>query len=204
MKNFRLFLLFIFLFGCAQGRLKVDTVPSQVSVKYQDESGQLKSLGLTPIDLKLNDRHFNSGVAKLIFNKEGYKDEIVFLGRPTTQSELEISLTLSEAAKESQDIEKILSSEKLERISSRIAEAQNFTHARNYLRAESILLDLINDFPTVSVPYDLLANIYFLTNKKSKALRFYKKADAISPDNVKRDLLIQKLRNEAKFSEGGQ
>ncbi len=58
------------------------------------------------------------------------------------------------------------------------------------------MLGLIDEYPEVSVPYDLLANIYYLSNNTSKALFFYEKAKGLSPSNSQREYLINKLKRE--------
>lgn len=89
-----------------------------------------------------------------------------------------------------------LNSRILHSVASKIAEAQRNSFNKNYIKAELLLKQILEDYPELGVGHDLLANIYYLTNSKSKALFHYRKAKQFSDDSLKRDQMIKILERE--------
>jgi tetratricopeptide (TPR) repeat protein len=191
MKGIYLVLIFV-LISCGHGQLEFQSFPEKVDVSVVEKDGQIKKLGQTPLDIDMENVFFSDGAVKLVFTKIGYRDETVYLTKPALKSRVKISTKMQEA----NSAKEIISNQKLEKLSNKIAEAQRYSFSKNYKRAESILLNVIEDFPDVSVPYDLLANIYYLSNNTNKALHFYEKAKGIAPGNPQRDYLINKLKRD--------
>ena len=130
---------------------------------------------------------------QVILSKEGYDNEKIVLIRPS----LEGSITLSvEMLKGGGSVKEALSSVELERLATLIASSQQFFYAKKYSEAENSLKKLIIEFPDVSLSYDLLGNIYYLQNQHEKALGMYRRADEISPRNIERNRMIDKLQQE--------
>lgn len=188
------------LISCGHGRVNIQSYPKNAEVSIVESDGEIKKIGVTPLDIDSQKLYFSGGAIKFLFSKVGYKDEFVYLVQSTIRSDIKISTTL----KEVNDVKGVLSNRKLERLSGKIAEAQKFTFSKNYKRAEAILSNVIEEFPNVSVTYDLIANIYYLTNDTSRALYYYEKAKVISPENIKRDYLINKLKRDIASSRGTQ
>jgi tetratricopeptide (TPR) repeat protein len=193
MQKIYLFLIFI-LVSCGHSKVEFQSFPDRVDVSVVEGDGQIKKLGLTPLDIDMKKIFFNDGAVKLMFTKSGYRDEIVYLTKPAIRSDVRISTKMQEA----NSAKEIISTQRLEKLSNKIAEAQRYSYSKNYKKAETILLELIDDFPELSVPYDLLANIYYLSNNTNKALFFYEKAKMITPGNQQRDYLINKLKRDAR------
>jgi len=199
MKIAYIFLIFI-LVSCGHGKVEFQSFPDKVDVSVVEGDGQIKNLGLTPLDIDMNKVFFNDGAVKLMFTKPGYRDEVVYLTKPAITSDVKISTKMQEA----NSAKEIISNQKLEKLSNKVAEAQRYSYSKNYKRAETILLALIDEYPEISVPYDLLANIYYLSNNTNKALFFYEKAKGINPGNPQRDYLINKLKRDAGSLGGTQ
>ncbi len=191
MKKFYLVALFL-LASCGHGKLEFQSSPGKVDVSVVESDGQIKKLGETPLKMDMDNILFGNGVVQLLFTKAGYRDEVVYLSKPALRSNIKISTNMKEAS----SAKEIISNQKLEKLSYKVAEAQKYSYSKNYKRAEGILLGLIDEYPEVSVPYDLLANIYYLSNNTSKALFFYEKAKGLSPSNSQREYLINKLKRE--------
>lgn len=185
-------LMLLLLASCGHGKLEFQSFPAKVDVSVVESDGQIKKLGETPLNVDMNNILFGDGAVKLLFTKAGYRDEVVYLSKPALRSNIKISANMKEAS----SAKEIISNQKLEKLSNKVAEAQKFSYSKNYKRAEGILLGLIDEYPEVSVPYDLLANIYYLSNNTSKALFFYEKAKGLSPSNTQREYLINKLKRE--------
>lgn len=193
-----LFLLFL-LVACGHGKLEFQSFPGMVDVSVISSDGQIRKLGETPLQVDMEDINFDSGIVKVLFTKTGYRDDVIFLTKPALRSTVKISTNMQEA----NSAKEVISNQKLERLSSKIAEAQKYSYGKNFQRAENILVQIIQDYPDVSVPYDLLANVYYLTNEYGKALHYYEKANVLTPGNTQRDMLINKLRREKSGNKEG-
>ena len=199
MKYFLLIACFVFI-ACGHGKLEFQTFPNQVDVSVVEPDGQIKKLGSTPVSINQNDINFSKGLVKLHFNKPGFREEVIYLTKPSIQSDIKISANLQEAS----SAKEIISNQKLEKLSTKIAEAQKFTHTKNYKRAETILLQVLEEYSDISVPYDLLANIYYLSGDTNKALYYYEKASLLAPGNSQRDFVIRKIKNDKSEKIEGQ
>lgn len=185
--------ILIFLISCGHGKIDIQSYPDKAEISIVEADGQINDLGQTPVSINMDEIFFSNGAVRLMFSKSGFKDEIVYLTKPSLQTSVKISAKL----KESSSAKEIISNEKLEKISSKVAEAQRHSFSKNYSKAEQILLNMIDEYPDISVPYDLLANIYYITNATNKALYYYQKAKVISPRNAKRDFIINKLKRNS-------
>jgi tetratricopeptide (TPR) repeat protein len=195
----KLYLLSLFfLISCGHGKIDFQSYPDKAEISVIEKDGQIKNLGKTPVSINMDEIFFSNGAVKLMLSKSGYRDEIVYLTKPSIQTSVKISAKLKEAS----SAKEIISNEKLEKVSNRVAEAQRYSFSKNYRKAEEILLDMIDEYPDISVPYDLLANIYYLTNDTNKALYYYQKAKVIAPRNAKRDLIINKLKRSSNANIG--
>lgn len=184
-------LLFSFtLIACGHGKLQVKSIPTQGEVSFVSSSGKIDVVGNTPVSVDLQERYFSNDIAKLRISKKGFKDQIIYITKPQTRTDISVSSKLDRLS----NVEELLSTKKLEELSVKIAQAQRFSYNKNYVEAEKVLLDLVSDYPDLSVPHDLLGNIYYLTTKSRKALYHYEQANDISPGNIKRGRLIRNLQ----------
>lgn len=186
------FIVFLFIFiSCAHNKVDIESYPSKTTISLIESNGQVKEIGQTPLIIDLDKLFQDEKLIKLNFSKDGHKDQVVYLNKPQIKSRISISANLEKNNSASE----IISNEKMQELSSKVAEAQKYSFKKNYRKAEKILLDVIEDYPNISVPYDLIANIYYLSNESEKALYFYKKAKNLNPGNAQRDYIITKLKN---------
>ena len=182
----------ILLVSCGHGKLQVKSIPAEGEVSFVSSSGKIDVIGNTPVSIDLQERHFSEDIAKVRVSKKGFKDQVIYITKPQTRTDISISSKLEKVS----NAEELLNSKRLEELSVKIAEAQRYSYNKNYREAEKVLLDLVSDYPDLSVPHDLLGNIYFLTTKNRKALYHYEQANEISPGNIKRGRLIRNLQRD--------
>lgn len=178
------------LASCGTQDMTITTSPDGVDVKVIGQDGGVRNVGKTPLNLNTNKFFQGEDMIKVYLSKPSHQTKILYLNKPSLYSNMKVSAQLDEK-NQARDI---LSQEKIEYISKQIAEAQRHSFSKNFSRAKNILEELIEQYPGISVSYDLIANIYYLNNDLSKALFFYEKANEIAPGNNKRSLLIQKLK----------
>ncbi|MBC99081.1 MAG: hypothetical protein CME63_15175 [Halobacteriovoraceae bacterium] len=193
-KKIKLFVLILLLLSsCAGEKVKVTTFPDKATVSIQEKNGQIVDLGVTPIELNSSDVFQSQNMAQVILSKDGYLSERLYLSRSDIPTEVSVSQKLK---REDVSDQAALNSRILHSVASKIAEAQRNSFNKNYIKAELLLKQILEDYPELGVGHDLLANIYYLTNSKSKALFHYRKAKQFSDDSVKRDQMIKILERE--------
>ena len=193
-KKIKLFVLILLLLSsCAGEKVKVTTFPDKATVSIQEKNGQIIDLGVTPIELNSSDVFQSQNMAQVILSKDGYLSERLYLSRSDIPTEVSVSQKLK---REDVSDQAALNSRILHSVASKIAEAQRNSFNKNYIKAELLLKQILEDYPELGVGHDLLANIYYLTNSKSKALFHYRKAKQFSDDSVKRDQMIKILERE--------
>lgn len=193
-KKIKLFVLILLLLSsCAGEKVKVTTFPDKATVSIQEKNGQIVDLGVTPIELNSSDVFQSQNMAQVILSKEGYLSERLYLSRSDIPTEVSVSQKLK---REDVSDQAALNSRILHSVASKIAEAQRNSFNKNYIKAELLLKQILEDYPELGVGHDLLANIYYLTNSKSKALFHYRKAKQFSDDSLKRDQMIKILERE--------
>lgn len=189
----KLIFTLLFLCSCSRAVVKFNSYPLKTNVSIVNQDGSVRQLGLTPISLSSDDVFKSSKAVKIIYSKEGFVDESVVLLSSILSSSYDVTASLKEVKMSSS--KDALKTEKLEELSFKVAQVQNYIYAKNLQMAEQISIDLIKDYPEISVPYDLLGNTYFLMNKRQKALNYYIKAENISPGSKQREQMIERLRN---------
>ncbi len=186
-------ILILSLSSCASEVLRISSFPEKATVSIQEKSGQIVDLGVTPLELKPTDVFHSGNLANITLSKEGYKTENLYLSKNDIPTEMSISYKLK---REEVQNASVLNSQVIQGVASKIAEAQRNSFNKNFVKAEVLLKQILEDFPELGVGHDLLANIYFLTNSKSKALFHYKKAREFSDSSVQRNQMINKLERE--------
>lgn len=182
----------IFIVSCSSsGRLSVKSNPSEATVKIYDQSGDIKEMGKTPISIDFDEVFSNSKNVKLIVEKQNFEEEKIILTKPAIQTNYDVSVSLKRDTAFAGEQE---NQKKYQMVATRIAEAYEKIQQKNLRAAEGILIRFLDEFPNVSVGYDLLGNVYFIMGDKDAALSQYIKADEINPNNFERKRIIDRLK----------
>lgn len=182
------------LSGCAEKFVEINSYPEKAMVSVIENNGQVRMIGETPLKLETSDVFLSGNVSELTFSKDGFEDQKIYISKSDIPTQIKVSQKLHK--KEETSSKDYLNNEKLQKLVSRVAEAQRYSFNKQYPRAQDLLEDVLKDYPDLGVGHDLLANIYYLTNQKTKALFHYSKAKAYSDPNSKRDAMIQSLEIE--------
>lgn len=187
-----LFILFTFVACSSSGKLSVKSNPSDATVKVYEQNGDIKEIGRTPLSINFDEVFSRSKNIKLIIEKQNFASEKIILTKPAIQTNYDISLSLirDESSSSQQETQK-----KYQIIATRIAEAYEKIQQKNLRAAESILARFLEEFPNISVGYDLLGNVYYIMGDKDAALSQYLKADEINPNNFERKRIIDRLKS---------
>lgn len=189
-----LFVLMMTFVGCSgSGMLSVKTNPSVATVKLSDESGEIREIGNTPLSVNFNEVFAGSKNIKVIIEKGNFESEKIILTRPEIKTDYNLSVDLKRDRSAESQIENLKT---LEKVAKNIAEALKKIQERRFKDAEGQLLRFIEEYPSISVSYDLLGNVYYMMGDRQAARAQYLKADSINPNNFERKRIIQRLSSE--------
>jgi tetratricopeptide (TPR) repeat protein len=175
----------LFLQACSSSSsIKLKSVPDGAAVSAIESDGSSRLLGKTPLET-------SESMQSLLIEKEGFESSRIFVGSLKSQN-YEYSVKLSPKA-EDPKITDIKS--RYERLAKSIAKANNLINNKKYTEADSLLVNLTNDYPYVSVGYDLLGNISYLQKDFRRAIGYYQKSLELNPENVETKQVLDRLRS---------
>jgi TolA-binding protein len=181
------------IFGCSSaGSLSVKSNPSQAVVKLSGDDGEIRELGKTPLALNFSEVFVNSKNVKLIIEKRNFETEKIIISKPPIKTNYNISVSLIRDSTTDSQIE---NQKRLEKVATKVAEALMKIQKKKLREAESLLMRLVDEFPNISVVFDLLGNVYYMMGDKVAAKAQYLKADSINPNNFERKKVIQRLNS---------
>ena len=184
-------LISLVIFGCSgSGKLSVKTNPSSATIKLADDSGEIREMGNTPLSANFNQVFVNSKNIKVIIEKESFESEKIIITRPQINTDFNISVDLK---RDNSSETQAQSLENLEKVARGIAEVLKKIQQKRFKDAEGQLLRFIDEYPSISVSYDLLGNVYYMLGDREAARAQYLKADSISPNNFERSKIIQRI-----------
>ena len=185
MKTISWLAMALILGSCASGpSLKIKSVPEGATVSAVESDGSTRSLGKTPMET-------SEGMQSLVIEKEGYESSRIFVGRIQSQHyEYSVKLTAKAEDPKVTDIKS-----RHERLAKSIAKANNLINNKKYVEADLLLVNLTNDYPYVSVGYDLLGNISYLQKDFRRAIGYYQKSLELNPENIETKQVLDRLRS---------
>lgn len=190
----RLFYLAILLtfFGCAQGEISIQSLPSDAEVSVVEPDGKIKSLGKTPFNVKL-EQVFRPGTqfSQIKVAKDEHYPETMVLTKSTMPVSYELSVALQ---RQLQDPKALEANSRNERVAQQIAQANNYINTKRLFEAEQLMTKFVQDFPHISVGHDYMGNINYLKKDFKRAIYHYEKALQINPENVETRAMVERLR----------
>lgn len=160
-------------------QLKLKSDPPDATIYIRDLSGaQNVKVGNTPYEGNLQDLAANyakSNFFLVIIEKVGYESQSILLS-DLLKSDIELSLNLVPK-------EDILHFRKLDKSINDIFEAQRLIRAEEYDDALSLLKNLENDQPKLSIIPEMIASAYYLKKQPKTSLVWYEKAYRMNPEN---------------------
>lgn len=167
-------------------QVELTSLPVGAEVWQIKAGSPLRKLGETPMVLTTREvSELDAEPTQLRMQKDGYRAQNILLS-PTPRSHAQLYIKLDEVLSE----DKMLSE-----LAKQIAEVQFLISRKDYAIAETQALQLTGKFPTISVAWDLLGNIYFIQKSYSKALSVYKKSLEIEPTNSGASRMVRRLES---------
>jgi tetratricopeptide (TPR) repeat protein len=186
-------ILLLVLMSCASSsRVKISSTPDKAEVKVTTNDGETKSLGTTPLEIDGREIYANaSRMSMLHVSKEGFETQNIFIAQDSNQENYNINVKLKTRSEDAKGLEIKARQEKLAK---NIAVSNNLINKKRFEEAARVLITITQDYPYVSVSYDLLGNISYLQRDFRAALNYYQKSYQINPENAETKMMIDKLK----------
>lgn len=184
MKTFFIYVILGLCASCStKSSIKLKSIPDGANVSALDSDGSLRPIGKTPLES-------TESMHSLLIEKEGFESSRIFVGRLQSNYEYSVKLTPKSEDPKVTDIKS-----RHERLAKSIAKANNLINNKRYSEADVLLVNLINDYPYVSVGFDLLGNISYLQKNFKRAIDYYQKSIELNPENVETKQVLDRLRS---------
>jgi len=192
--------------GCAQGAIKVNSLPEAAEVFVGYDGAQPARVGQTPLKLEGDFLSRKKGsYVTVTLRKEGFQTETMVLPTSYLGADLTITSKLEEY-KLSQQVHD--QNAAIQKVSRGTASVQFLMKANRLPEALQQIEGLISEFPGASVLYDLKGNILYLSKDLTGALAAYDRSVEIDPSNGDTLRIRAKIRgilgDRAPVSRGGQ
>lgn len=194
------FMLMLLLSSCGTiSKVKITSSPDKAEVKVTNNDGETKSLGITPLEITGKDIYSSSSRMSLIqISKDGFESQNVFIAQESSLESYNINIKLRT---KSEDVKNQDIKSRQEKLAKNIALSNNLINKKRYEEAERVLSSVADDFPYVSVTYDLLGNIAYLRRDFRSAINYYEKSFQINPENSESKTMIDKLKRMTNSGE---
>lgn len=186
MKLFMLLFSALLMESCSttSSSIKLKSSPEGANVLAIETDGSSRIIGKTPLET-------SESMQSILIEKEGFESARIFIGRLNSQNyEYSVKLTPKADDPKLTDIKS-----RYERLAKSIAKANNLINKKRYVEAESLLINLTNDYPNVSVGYDLLGNISYMQKDFRKAINHYQRSLELNPENSETKQVLDRLRS---------
>lgn len=196
MKNliyiFHLLVISILSISCTSNLTNVRTSPEGATVYLVQKNNQKTRIGVTPINIPEQQlASSNEPNVQIRVEKEGYKPESYFIPRLLFSSYVDLSVQMQEeVAPPTCEVQ----SKNTSKVARNVAQAIFFTQQKKYDQAESLLTNLINENPDISVLYDLIGNVHYLNQKTNLAVEAYSRSLDLNPNSLETQRMFNKLK----------
>jgi tetratricopeptide (TPR) repeat protein len=172
-------------------QIKIQSAPEGALVTSRTADGSIKSIGKTPLQVASREIGGAERLSGLIVTKEGYEDHHILLGRDRGQESYDINIRLSTKTEDPKVLDAKSRQEKLARM---MVQAYNFITSKRYEEAKSLLTNAVQEYPHISVGYDLLGTLSYLQKDLRSALNYYERSFVINPENNETKQMIDRLK----------
>jgi tetratricopeptide (TPR) repeat protein len=200
-KNILFLVIIIAAIGCSSpSTLKVLSTPIEAEVNVIDNSGIAVSIGKTPLTINESEVYKGSNkYSQIQIKKDGYVNQEIVLMKSMFGGDTTVNLQMKKDENVQNIGEQSITQEK---VASGIARANGLIQSKQFDEAEKVMLNFIEQYPSVSVGYDYLGNINYLQKKYAKALKYYNRAVSLNPQNADRKVIVERIQTLVKSQSG--
>ena len=172
-------------------KLKINSVPEGATVSVKSSDGSHRVLGKTPLEVPIREALGSGRLNSLLVSKEGYGDYGLMLARDATQENYDIQVLLQS---KTEDPKVADSRERQEKLAKNLVQAHNLIAVKRFEEAKNLLNSIVQEFPHISVAYDLMGNLAYLQKDLRAARDYYERSLSINPENQDTRLMVDRLK----------
>jgi len=189
--------LLILNYACSSQKIiSIKSIPEGASVVLINGGKESKSLGVTPLEVLADEfRTKENSIAIVQLSKEQFEDSSLLLVADQLNGRYEININLKQKNRDTKvdDIQK-----RQEKLAQVLMTTGHQIYSKRYEEAKVKLLNLSQEFPYISVIYDVIGNFYYLQKDLKNALENYEKSSRLNPENAQTKTMIDKLKEMQK------
>ncbi len=190
-----LILTLLFLTGCSSLSLKVNSTPPEADVVLHTQNGSQK-LGVTPLQLTEDQLRALPEGFMIEVSKTDFAQQKVMIEKRALSTTGEITVKLQSLAKAEAKLNDPDVKAAIESIARQVASIQSSLLKKEYIQAEVLTRNLVNNYPSFSVGWNLLGNNFYLQGKYSESVSAYQRALSLEPDNVETRTILEKINRQ--------
>lgn len=183
----------ILLGGCATSTsIKISSSPEGANVSARGSDGATRLIGKTPLKIENSELSQSEGrITSLAVTKDGYQEQQILLGRDRGKENYDINIRLQGQIEDP----KVLDAKgRQEKLAKSMVQAHNLITGKRYDEARSLLTAVVQDYPHISVGYDLLGTLSYLQKDLKSALNYYERSLQINPENFETKQMVDRLK----------
>ncbi len=172
--------------------IKITSSPEGANVSARGSDGATRVIGKTPLKIESSELSQSEGrITSLSVSKEGYQEQLILLGRDRGKENYDINIRLQGQIEDP----KILDAKsRQEKLAKSMVQAHNLITGKRYDEARSLLTTIVQDYPHISVGYDLLGTLSYLQKDLKSALSYYERSLQINPENFETKQMVDRLK----------
>lgn len=188
----RLFILFFMLniSACASSSFVVQSSPDKADVYLSKKGQKVEKIGVTPLRLNSQDIDISRS-SQVTIKKEGFESESFLLPSSIVSQNIEISSNLQESKI---PISCQQQSQSAEKVAKAVARSIYLLQTKKFEMAQSIIKNLITDYPNSATLWGILGNAYYMDKQTSKALEAYENSLNHDPESPETQRMVNKLK----------
>lgn len=190
----KLILMGLILFGgcAASSSLKISSSPEGANVSARGSDGATRLIGKTPLKIESTELSQSGGrITSLVVTKEGYQEQQILLGRDRGKENYDINIRLQGQIEDPKVLD---AKSRQEKLAKSMVQAHNLITGKRYDEARSLLMAVVQDYPHISVGYDLLGTLSYLQKDLKSALNYYERSLQINPENFETKQMVDRLK----------
>lgn len=176
--------------GCSTSSFNVSSSPDKADVFLSYKGQKVERIGVTPLRMNQADINLNNS-AQITIKKEGFESQSFLLPKSIINQNIELNASLEEQKTPASCQQQTQSVEKVAKV---VARSLYMLQTKNFEMAQSLVKNLILDYPNSATLWGILGNAYYMDKQTVKALEAYENSLKLNPESPETKRMVNKLK----------